>query len=1049
MDRPAGHLPLQESAFRRFRDSLEHTSRIQNGKNPLGLCFIGPAVAGKTHLLGEIRRAAAQLPANFVLSDLTDIREFWPLLAMHFLQSIQRPMNGVRQLQRILEVLLCQVDDPPSAMAFIERGRLLPREGLLFLTKKVISSLRPIYGQEILRRERVFRALMYLESEDAELSERAYSFLQGDEQIDEKSREFRLHGSNSPKSVVIDLAWFLSLTGPTVLAFDQLDPFVAQNNLAGLEKPSSPRLAEAFHILSGVVNGIMAVREECARTLVVLSCLESTWKLLQQRVESFQGRFEPTVEKLQLIRDRETPSKLVALRLEESYRLAGFTPPYPEWPFAQGFFATLPPGLTPREILNRCAEHQTFCLRAGKVAELLHYSDSKKEPVAVDLSSVEADFAKTSATIDTAGLLDESREDALGDLLGEAAKLFRHELPFDPNVDIAVESDFHETRQYESLHLRLRRIFRLERDREEHVCVRILQKTHHTSFKVRLTAAMTTSGVSEMLDGRRLFLVRTSQLPGGAKTAEMVKRAQDCGAGFIPLSEEDTRIIAAVVKLSTAGAPLFESWLLQKRPLSGTRLFRQLVPTWLDVAPQLTQPVAERDDRRTSAKTNGRKGEIKHRTMELKEAAMPAIQPPALPISRKGVLLGSRFEAGSVGDSIYMPLADLTRHVIIRAGSGGGKTVFIKRLVEEAALCGISAIVIDTAKDLSMLGDRWQQPPANWAEEDAQLAEQYHRSVDVRIWTPGHTGGRPLRLAPLPNLSGPFHDSHDREQVVQIAVAGLLPLAVQKKSATVERAILKRVVEWLTRQPQHTSNELERLIAALRDLPGEAYQGYQKERKIAAGMADQVQAAQIADPLYGGQGEDLDPAVLLGVGCSRARVSVLSLFAMPDINTQARFIGQLASVLFNWIRRNPAPEESGVRGLMVLDEAARFLPRNNAESKAGLMLLAQQARKYGLGLVMATQNPKELDYNATANFATQIFGTAAVPQVVKYIQEAMEQRGLSGMNPGILKTGEFFCATPSLPLPIRLRAAMCLSAHPQSVQLSDEDILARASRNAE
>ncbi len=392
---------------------------------------------------------------------------------------------------------------------------------------------------------------------------------------------------------------------------------------------------------------------------------------------------------------------------------------------------------------------------------------------------------------------------------------------------------------------------------------------------------------------------------------------------------------------------------------------------------------------------------------------------------RVQVTLGSRLEGGTLGDPVYLPLVNLTQHVILRAGSGGGKTVFVKRLVEEAAMCGISSIVIDTAKDLSMLGDRWASPPSSWTESDAQLAEDYFKNVDVCIWTPGHAGGRTMKLAPLPNLSGPSAEPYDREQVIEVAIAGLLPLAVQKKNPTVEKAILKKVVEWLTRQPQHSGSELERLIAGLRDLPAEAFQGYQNERKLAAGMADRIQATWVADPLYGGQGEDLDPAVLFGVNSARPRVSVVSLFAMSDVSAQARFIGQLASVLFNWIRRNPSQARSSVRGLLVLDEAAPFLPRNNAESKPALMLLAQQARKYGLGLLLATQNPKDLDYNATANFATQIFGTANTTQVVKFIQEAMEQRGLSGLNPGQLKAGEFFCATPSLQRPVRLQGSMC------------------------
>jgi len=799
----------------------------------------------------------------------------------------------------------------------------------------------------------------------------------------------------------------------------------------------------------GVISGILAVRHECARTLVIVSCLDSTWKVLQKRaVDSFRDRFEQPIENLRLISEARTPKELIALRLDETYRAAGFTPPYRTWPFAAGFFASTPNGLTPRDILNRCERHRLSCVAADKVTELNDYGAPDPLPGReTEFSDIEARFSEARASVDSATLLDESNEDVLGDLLGEAAQLFRRELPFDPNVDFAVETDFHETKQYESLHLRMRRIFRSEGDREEHVCVRILQKANHTSFRVRLTAALTTSGVSEMLEGRRLFLVRNSDMPPGPATARMVEHAKECGATFIPLEPEDVKVLSAVVKLAQSGEPRLEGWLLSRRPLSETHIFRQLVPTWLGLTAEIKPAAPIGQHSGGGSKVDGGPAASNSSVVASTDIPMPCEALTGPTTTRQGIFLGSRLEAGAAGDPVYLPAVDLTRHVLIRAGSGGGKTVFIKRLIEEAALNGISSIVIDTAKDLSMLGDRWQQPPPGWSEEDAKRADRYFSEVDVRIWTPGHSGGKPLRLAPLPNLTGPFPEKHDRDQVVQVAVAGLLPLAVQKRNPTVEKAILTKVVEWLTRQPQHGGSELERLIAALRDLPGETFQGYLNERKLAAGMADQIKATSVADPLYGGQGEDLDPAKLFGVGVPRPRISILSLFAMPDINTQARFIGQLASELFNWIRRNPTPAGSEVRGLLVLDEAARFLPRNNAESKAGLMLLAQQARKYGLGLVLATQNPMDLDYNATANFATQLFGTANANQVVKFIKEAMEQRGLRGMDPGKLKTGEFFCATPSISQPICLRGAMCLSAHPNNVQLSDDDIVARALRN--
>ncbi len=898
MDRPVGHLPLHERALGRFHDSLQRAKDLRD-KNPLGLCFVGPAGSGKTHLLGEIRRDAAEQEANFILSDLTDVRDFWGLLAMHCLQSLQKPMNGLRQLQRVLEVLLREADDVPDAPDVLHKARSLSREGLVSFATEIVTLLRPAYGEDIRKRHRVFRALLYLEADDLELSERAYSFLQGIEQIDPESQKIFLSGPNSAKSVAVDLAWFLSLCGPTVLAFDQLDPFVVQNSLSGLVETPTAKQQEALQVLFGVVTGIFAVRQEFDRTLIVLVCLESSWRVLQERaVGSFQHRFEQ-IEYLQLIHDDCTPLDLIVSRLDDGYHRFGFAPPYPTWPFAPAFFSSLPPGMTPREILNRCEAHRLSCVRSGNVTELHAYSEIVGPIATPDLSSLDSRFLAELTGVDPDCLMNETNEDALGDLLGEAAHLLRRELPSDPGMDFAVEDDFHETKQYESLHLRMRRrVLHVEGDREEHVCVRILQKANARSFQVRLTAALTTSGMSEKLEGRRLFLLRNGSPPSGDKTAELVSRARECGAEFLPFSKEDVRTMAAVVALSKSEDPLFETWLLNDLPLSKTALFRHLIPAWLGRAPQARSFAAVGQ---TMAGENE-----KHNDSALPKpagVAAPSHSPTAL---RTQILLGLRMEAGLMSDPLYLPPVDLTRHVMLRAGSGGGKTVFVKRLVEEAALCGVPSIVIDTAKDLSMLGDRWEQPPTSWTEADAQLADQYHRSVDVRIWTPGHAGGRPLRLTPLPNLSGPFSDPHDREQALEIAVSGLLSLAVQKKNATVERAILKKVVGWLARQ-QHGDGELERLITALRDLPAETLQGYQNERKLAAAMADQVQAAVVADPLYGDQGEELDPAALFGIGSPRTQVSVLSLFAMPDIATQARFIGQSGKRIVQLDSQKPVP----------------------------------------------------------------------------------------------------------------------------------------------
>jgi hypothetical protein len=95
-----------------------------------------------------------------VLSDLTDVREFWPLLAMHYLQSLRKSMNEVPQLLRILKVLFSKGNGAHDVTAVLNGSRSLPREELVSFANELISSLRPIYGRDLTTRPRVFRALL-------------------------------------------------------------------------------------------------------------------------------------------------------------------------------------------------------------------------------------------------------------------------------------------------------------------------------------------------------------------------------------------------------------------------------------------------------------------------------------------------------------------------------------------------------------------------------------------------------------------------------------------------------------------------------------------------------------------------------------------------------------------------------------------------------------------------------------------------------------------------------------------------------------------------
>src|SRR5205807_1806704 len=115
--------------------------------------------------------------------------------------------------------------------------------------------------------------------------------------------------------------------------------------------------------------------------------------------------------------------------------------------------------------------------------------------------------------------------------------------------------------------------------------------------------------------------------------------------------------------------------------------------------------------------------------------------------------IGRKFERGVLGEAMSLSTDLLPRHVAILGGSGSGKTVLLRRIIEEAAVLRIPSIVIDINNDLSRLGDEWPTRPDAFSDADADKAAKYHATADVIIWTPGAARGRPLWLNLLPDFS--------------------------------------------------------------------------------------------------------------------------------------------------------------------------------------------------------------------------------------------------------------------------------------------------------
>jgi hypothetical protein len=393
---------------------------------------------------------------------------------------------------------------------------------------------------------------------------------------------------------------------------------------------------------------------------------------------------------------------------------------------------------------------------------------------------------------------------------------------------------------------------------------------------------------------------------------------------------------------------------------------------------------------------------------------------------------------------VTVELEALRRHTAIFAGSGSGKTVLIRRLVEECALRGVSAIVLDPNNDLARLGDPWPTPPDGWDAAETARAEEYLRHTDVVVWTPRRESGRPLSFRPLPDFGEILEDPDAFAAGVDAAVAALAPRA--KVDGTAVKARLGQAVlrEALTSYARGGASDLRGFIELLNALPDGLSQ-LEDAGKIAADMAQLLTATMVTDPLFGGSGAAVDPGLLLTPDPGyRARVSVISFVGLPDEEQRQSFVNQLQLALFAWIKRHPAGDRP-LGGLFVMDEAQTLAPSGPMTACThSTLALASQARKYGLGLVFATQAPKGLHNRIPGNAATQLFGLLNSPAQIAAAQEMARAKGSDISDIARLKTGQFYAAVEGAEFE-KLQAPLCLTHHPKS-PLTTEEVLDRARR---
>lgn len=397
-----------------------------------------------------------------------------------------------------------------------------------------------------------------------------------------------------------------------------------------------------------------------------------------------------------------------------------------------------------------------------------------------------------------------------------------------------------------------------------------------------------------------------------------------------------------------------------------------------------------------------------------------------------------QFYLGRLKDSeqkLHYDAKDLVTHAVCVGMTGSGKTGLCVSLIEEAALDGIPALVIDPKGDLANLMLAFPQLRAEdflpWVNPDearikgmevAQFAEQQAAlwqkglagsdqdgqriadmlaAADFTVYTPGSDAGIPVSI--LDSFKAPSAEELDDREAfrdrISTTVSSLLGLAginadpVQSR----EHVFLSNLFDLKWRNGEDL--DLGGLIALIQTPPFskvgvmdvESFYPSKERFGLAMALNNLLASPDFAAWL---EGEPLDIQRMLYTPQGKPRIAILSIAHLND-SERMFFVSLLLNQTLGWMRRQSGT--SSLRAILYMDEIfGYFPPVANPPSKRPLLTLLKQARAFGLGVVLATQNPVDLDYKGLANTGTWFIGRLQTERDKQRVLEGLEGASAAG-----------------------------------------------------
>lgn len=380
---------------------------------------------------------------------------------------------------------------------------------------------------------------------------------------------------------------------------------------------------------------------------------------------------------------------------------------------------------------------------------------------------------------------------------------------------------------------------------------------------------------------------------------------------------------------------------------------------------------------------------------------------------------------------------DLTTHAVCVGMTGSGKTGLCIDLLEEAAIDRVPAIIIDPKGDITNLlltfpdlqpgdfrpwiniddarrkdmtedeyaqgqADLWRNGLAKWGQ-DGKRIQMLKDTADFMIFTPGSDAGAPVSIlqsftAPQLNWDTEAESLRERVQGTVSALLGLVGVEADPVRSR-EHILLSNLFEHFWRLGEDL--DMAKLIISIQDPPFRKLGVFDldtffppKERFELAMMLNNIIAAPAFQSWLHGQPLDIPSFLVSENGKPRH-----SIFYIAHLSESERmfFVTMLLNQVITWMRSLPGT--TSLRALVYMDEVFGFFPPvANPPSKKPILTLMKQARAYGVGMVLTTQNPADLDYKGLTNAGTWFIGRLQAERDKNRLLEGLESASAQAGN---------------------------------------------------